>query len=1040
MNTRINIRSISVLLLLWLFAIGAFGQTYRLFSTENGLTSSLVNHILEDHYGQIWIATEDGLNKYDGVKITAYKHKDGDNSSLASNYVSTLIEDAQGNLIVSTYNGLQIFRHDTDDFSPIGTFTDGKVMKANISNMMLEKDGKLYGTGDVDCEIRTFGESKIEIHKLKTPHFSNKLSRDLPQDLNIRTTMRYDNQHLLLGTDGYGIKMYDEVSRTYTNYPLDIPDISQGLQKVHHLMRDKRGNLWLALYQKGVVMVSQGKSMFGYVGAKSTQQNLIGSHVVQSIFRSEKGGLWVGTDGDGLYYVDNDKSQHITAGIPPMINSVMEDSNGSVWIGSYGYPCYIGEGGSFRKVDSLPDFPRVFCIKEDRDRNVWLGTMGYGLYRYDMNSHSMKHVDCKDLNPYVNNIYILSNGNVLVCTFNGIYNINTHEHRCKKQIVYCMHEDSRGRWWLGTADGLIVVDKGTEKTYTTANGMPSNTVFAISEDENGKIWFSSNSGLSCFDEHEGVFANYLVRDGLQGNEFSKGAVLKDKDGTLWFAGHEGITYFSANNINHTQYSLHPRITALYINNVAINSKTLTGGKAVIDTTLFNARNFSIAYENNSFSIELSAAEIDRPSECSYCYSLDGGEWISISDGGHLVSFSNLDAGKHTLKYAVEYNGIRSDAEEVSIVIRHPWWSTLWAKCLLCLLIATIATLLFFWIRSKEKVKALALISHKIRTPMSLIISPLVQLIDSDPDEERQKTYKLMLRNAEKLQHLAAQATEEEPIGPIASMEKEEETHTDLKQSCSTKQIIIVEDDDEVRNYLCEQLSSHYHVREATNGKEALDLIFKKLPDAIISDVTMPEMDGITLCKKLKKNIKLAHIPVILLTARADEESTLQGLGIGADAYMTKPFNIKILKQNLSNLIQLRQQLKNTYQDQQLQEDKLEEMEVVNYEDQFMDRLMRCINAHLSESDFTIEMICQEVGISRVHLHRRLKEKTNQSASAFIRNVRLHQSEKLLRESNMRISEIADKVGFAQLANFTKAFKELYGVSPSEFREKAQSSQ
>jgi len=1035
-----NKRRIIILLSALLMTIVANAQMYRLFSTENGLTSSLVNHVLEDRYGQIWIATEDGLNRYDGVKMTAYKHNDGDESSLASNYVSTLIEDAQGHLIVSTYSGLQIYRHDTDDFSPLGTFTDGKVMKANISNMMLEKDGRLYGTGDVDCEIKTKGENKIEIHKLSSPHFSNKISRDLPQDLNIRTTMRYDQEHLLLGTDGYGLKIYDEVSRTYTNYPLDIPGLAQGLQIVHHLMRDKKGNLWLALYQKGVVMVSQGKNMFGYVGAKSTQQNLIGLHVVQSIFRSAKGGLWVGTDGDGLYYVEDGKSQHISNGIPPMINSVMEDSDGCLWIGSYGYPCYRGEGGSFRKVDGLPDFPRVFCLKEDRDRHVWLGTMGYGLYRYDMDSRVMEHIDSKDLNPYVNNIYVLSNGNILTCTFNGIFNINTHEHHCKKQIVYCMHEDVRGRWWVGTADGLIVVDKGNEKTYTTANGMPSNTVFAISEDENGKIWFSSNSGLSCFDEQEGVFANYSVRDGLQGNEFSKGAVLKDKDGTLWFAGHEGITYFSANNINQIQYSLHPRITALYINNVAVNSKTETGGKAVIDTAILDARTFSIAYENNSFSIELSAAEIDRPSECTYCYRMDGDEWVSIPDGGHLISFSNLDAGTHTLCYAVEYNGVRSEAEEVTIVIRHPWWSTLWAKCLLCMLIAAIAILLFFWIRSKEKIKALALISHKIRTPMSLIISPLVQLIDSDPDEERQKTYKLMLRNAEKLQHLAAQATDEEPIGPIASAETEEETTAELKQSRSTKRIVIVEDDDEVRRYLCEQLSSDYHVHEATNGKEALDLIFQKMPDAIISDVTMPEMDGITLCKKLKKNIKLAHIPVILLTARADEESTLQGLGIGADAYMTKPFNIKILKQNLSNLIQLRQQLKNTYQDQQLQEDKLDEVEVVNYDDQFMERLMKCINAHLSDSDFTIEMLCQEVGISRVHLHRRLKEKTNQSASIFIRNVRLHQSEKMLLESNLRINEIASKVGFSQLANFTKAFKDLYGMSPSEFREKGHSAQ
>ena len=326
------------------------------------------------------------------------------------------------------------------------------------------------------------------------------------------------------------------------------------------------------------------------------------------------------------------------------------------------------------------------------------------------------------MNRFVNCICILSNGDVLVGTFNGIYNINKHQNLCPKKIVYTIYEDTRGRLWIGTSEDLTIIDKNRQKTYTTADGMGSNTVFAISEDEEGKIWFSSNAGLSCFDEHEGVFTNYSVRDGLQGNEFSKGAVVRDDDGTLWFAGNEGITYFSSRNVSQISFNLHPRITALYINNEAINTKTLTGGKAVIDSSILDSRNFSIAYENNSFSIELSTVEIDRPAGCTYCYSLDNGEWISIPDGGHIISFSNLDAGCHSLRYAVEYNGKLSEVKEANIEIRHPWWGSIWAKSVLCLIVVAIATLIYFWIRSKEKVKALALISHKIRTPMSLIIS------------------------------------------------------------------------------------------------------------------------------------------------------------------------------------------------------------------------------------------------------------------------------------------------------------------------------
>lgn len=1033
-----QLRNLYILSLLFTIALHATGQTYKRFTTSNGLTSSLINYMYEDRYGIVWIATEDGLNKYDGVKITPYRHRYDDPSSLANNYVSTIIEDSEGNLIVSTYVGLQIYRHSTDDFSPVATMPNGTTMKANISNMILADNGRLYGKGDLSCEIKASKGEKIEVLPMKQqPTAFDNREEELPQELNVRFTLRYDETHLLLGTDDDGIKLYDTQLRTYSDYPINIPDLPQNLQKVHHLMRDKNGNLWIALYQKGVVMLSQRKSMFGYIGSKIAKQDIIGAHCVQSICRSRKGGMWIGTDGDGIYYIANGKAQHITDGIPPIANSLMEDSDGALWIGSFGYPCYRQANGRFEKVDALPEFPRVFCVKEDKHQRIWFGTMGYGLYCYDKASDKFTHIEGSDSHRFINCICITSTGKVLAGTFNGIYDVQEQKTLCHKYIIYAIFEDIKGRIWAGTSEGLIMIDSSKEKVYTTNDGMPSNSVFAITQDDKGMLWFSSNAGLSCFDERSEIFTNYSTNDGIQGTEFSKGAVSKDADGTIWFAGHEGITYFSPHNISQHNYDLHPRITALYINNISVNTKTETGGKPVIDNTLYDCHNFSIAFENNSFSIELATKEIDTPEKCSFLYAIDGEKWITIPDGGHIVSFSNLDAGNHTFCYAVEYNGIRSVTNEVTIEIRHPWWSSPWAKLITALATIAVVILFFFWIRSKEKIKALALISHKIRTPMSLIISPLIQLIDTDKDDDRQKTYKLMLRNAYKLQHLAAQATEEEPIGPI----EHENINTDtvnLQQSRTTRQLIIVDDEEEVRHYLCEQLSSDFHVREAANGKEAMQLIFEKAPDAVISDVTMPEMDGITLCRKMKKNIQLAHIPIILLTARADEESTLQGLGIGADSYITKPFNIKILRQKVSNLILLRQQLRNAYQGQQLQEDKLEKIETEDYEDKFMERVMNVINEHISDADFSTDALCKEVGISRAGLHRKLKEKTNQSTSIFVRNIRLKQSEKLLLESNLRINEIAAAVGFKQSSYFINSFRELYGMAPNEWREQKMS--
>lgn len=156
-------------------------------------------------------------------------------------------------------------------------------------------------------------------------------------------------------------------------------------------------------------------------------------------------------------------------------------------------------------------------------------------------------------------------------------------------------------------------------------------------------------------------------------------------------------------------------------------------------------------------------------------------------------------------------------------------------------------------------------------------------------------------------------------------------------------VLVVEDDEDIRRYICRELASDYHTLESCNGKEALESIFNKTPDLVISDVMMPEMDGLTLCRKIKQNVNLNHIPVILLTAKTREEDNLEGLETGADAYMTKPFHIEILRKTTANLIRSRERLRNTYTGQQTQGDKVQPIEVQSPDDKLMERIMRVIN-------------------------------------------------------------------------------------------------
>ena len=252
---------------------------------------------------------------------------------------------------------------------------------------------------------------------------------------------------------------------------------------------------------------------------------------------------------------------------------------------------------------------------------------------------------------------------------------------------------------------------------------------------------------------------------------------------------------------------------------------------------------------------------------------------------------------------------------------------------------------------------------------------------------------------------------------------------------SQDNILIVEDDSEIRRYIHEELSPFYNIKECGNGKEAMDILFNQPIDLVISDVMMPEMDGMTLCHKIKSNINLNHIPVILLTAKVRDEDRLEALENNADAYITKPFNMEILKKTVKSLLVVREQLKNKLSGQQSQEDKIEKLIMPSHNDKLMERIMKFINQNISNPDLTVNQLADEVGLSRVHLNRKIKELTNQTTRDFIRNVRLKQATYLLLEKKHTIVDIAEMVGFLNASSFTVAFKELYGMSPTEYAKK-----
>ena len=245
-------------------------------------------------------------------------------------------------------------------------------------------------------------------------------------------------------------------------------------------------------------------------------------------------------------------------------------------------------------------------------------------------------------------------------------------------------------------------------------------------------------------------------------------------------------------------------------------------------------------------------------------------------------------------------------------------------------------------------------------------------------------------------------------------------------------ILLVDDDIEICRYIKSELSDWYRFVICNNGKEALKQLLSADFDLVVSDVVMPEMDGITLLKNIKGNANISHVPVIMLTSKSEISDRLEGIKLGADAYLAKPFSLEELHLMIDNLIDNVRRLKGKFSGALKQDDKVEKIEVKGNDEELMERIMKVVNENMGDSDFNVEKMCDEVGVSRTQLHRKLKEMTGVPTSEFLRNIRLNEAARLIRERKINITQVSYMVGFANNSHFSTAFKKYFGMSPTEY--------
>lgn len=813
-------------LLILFFVPSAFAQqsnvNFKHITVEEGLSQSTVKSVLKDSQGYMWFGTRDGLNRYDGYRITIYKNDSRDVTSISDNFINDIFEDTNGDLWLGTAKGLDKFDRDGNYFkryslgesdvdvkhifqdkkgnmwlatyagmylfnSSDGTFKTYKHQEENPNSLINDEINRLTEDAQGNLWIATEGgldrldtQNNTFTHFLHDPKNPKGIASNLVKSVyydskgNLWVGLRaggiafynpYDHSfisykndpanpntvahndiaslvegpdgNLWIGTENGGISVFDYFRNKFTTYIPDKNDPSSiSHNSIHSLYKDNQGNIWAGTWAGGVNLYSPFLKKFTHY-SKIPGTSLIGMDAVGG---DSDGNIWVGLEEVGLvrFYSKNGKFKiypnpnqqrfdvsvydivelnkdtlaiasrrgglsffdkktarftHLIPeeGNPASVtghekNVVLVDREGNIWTGDWykGLNCYNRKTKKFTNYLHDSQNPnsishnRVFAIHEDQDGKLWVGTDGGGLNLFDPKTKK----------------------------FTRFMHEENNEHSISHNTVFSIMEDSKNRLWIGTyGGGLNLLDRKnmTFTSYTQKDGLPNDVINGILEDGNGNLWMSTNKGLCRFNPETKVCNHFDVKEGLQGNEFTRNACYKAQDGTMYFAGPKGLNVFHPDSIK-----VNPNIPPVFITDFQIFNESVVPGKedSPLLKSISQTKDITLPYWKSVFSFEFAALNYTLAEKNKYLYKLEGfdKDWNRVSEH-RKATYTNLDPGKYKfIVKATNNDGVwNEEGNFVNILITPPFRKTWWFRTLLA--ISVIGGALTFYHVRMNAVKA-----------------------------------------------------------------------------------------------------------------------------------------------------------------------------------------------------------------------------------------------------------------------------------------------------------------------------------------------
>lgn len=834
-----------------------FSTTYvypinsRLYSSGE-LTCNLVESFSQDTTGFIWIATQYGLNKFDGMHFTHYLHNEKDSTSLLGNYVHALKTDSKNTLWVGCSNGLQYYMPEENAFrtvyfenTPIphvvgitelhtgeiwvltsgrGVFTVNKEKcKATLLSTITDACGSKFLAGiyedkkkniwigtnnsgcikidaitkkiskltlitakngwvgdfaeDVNGNIYACSATNIEVLNLETNQFSPIKYIGSDDRLAILDMSIDQKGTIYVATDGQGLKYIDINTNTLRDVENEGSTYNLDNAIIHSIFEDKDQNMWLACFYAGALMIPNETKQFDFWSFTKNRNKIGGT--VTSICKDYQGFVWCSVDNEGVFKFNRQGKIVTDFSHLKSVLTIYEDSKKTFWISTNDKG--VGKLNTASGiVNYLPAFngKRIKYFAEDDLDNLYLSEIGKGLYRMNLSNGSMTHFEMSNdndeknvlKNNWINTLLKDKDGLLWIGHYKGVDCYDTKNNRFKelkfwdvisKNICISLLEIRNGNIAIGTNNGLFIYDKksGALKQYTTKDGLSNNVISGLADDENGNIWCSTYNGINQLNLTNGKIVNYYSGNGLSGNEYTSGAYFKDNEGLIYFGGNFGITSFAPQNITQRNYERKVIIANFYLQGEPVNKTTLSNRKKVIDTTVSDTHKFKLSYTDNTFTVEFSTMDFVDQENIIYAYRLKqlNKNWQTTLPGVNRVTFNYLQSGNYTLEVKASKNGSYSPVSVYDIYISYPWYKSFFAYILYALIFSAMVFLLIKFLRQKRdkqineaKFQYFINISHEIRSPMTLIISPLEKLLKETYDESTTKALQTIHRNANRV--------------------------------------------------------------------------------------------------------------------------------------------------------------------------------------------------------------------------------------------------------------------------------------------------